>query len=97
MTPLLRLAHHFKMPGLIVPSFLLAYMFAMVVASWKRSRFRCPHCGSRFYYWGPFVRNGFARKCGNCELRKWQCYQMPHERSDYKEPVPGGIVIRPRH
>ncbi len=51
------------------------YIVAMSAASIKASGLRCPRCGSRFFEWGPFGagHNPFARKCGNCGLKKWQC------------------------
>lgn len=51
------------------------YVLALITVSQIVSMFRCPRCGSRFYAWGPFGlgRNGFARKCRNCGLLKWQC------------------------
>jgi hypothetical protein len=61
------------------PGFMVAagvpYLVALVIVGNRASVFRCPRCGSRFYAWGPFGlgRNGFARKCRNCGLRKWQC------------------------
>jgi hypothetical protein len=58
----------------VFPAFGL-YFIALMVASNKASNFRCPRCDSRFYAWGPWGmgHNGFARKCGNCQLSKWQC------------------------
>lgn len=34
------------------------------------SRFPCPRCGKPFIY-SNAVRNGFAKKCVNCQLPKW--------------------------
>jgi uncharacterized membrane protein (DUF485 family) len=53
----------------------IPYALALIVLSIVVSHFHCPRCGSRFYAWGPWGmgHNGFARKCRNCGLRKWQC------------------------
>jgi hypothetical protein len=53
-------------------------LVTLIAASWITSRLRCPRCGSRFFEFGPFGlgQNPFARKCGNCELGKWQCQSV---------------------
>ncbi|HXE09730.1 MAG TPA: hypothetical protein VN612_17630 [Acidobacteriaceae bacterium] len=53
----------------------IPYVITLIVVGNMVSRFRCPKCGYRFYAFGPFGlgHNGFARKCRNCGLRKWQC------------------------
>jgi hypothetical protein len=54
---------------------LIPYVLVLMIVSAKASWFRCPRCRERFYAWGPWGlgHNGFARKCRNCGLRKWQC------------------------
>jgi hypothetical protein len=54
---------------------IIPYILALLIISNLASNFRCPRCGSRFYAWGPWGlgHNGFARKCRNCGLPKWQC------------------------
>ena len=54
---------------------LIPYLLGLVIFANVVSVFRCPRCGNRFYAWGPWGlgHNSFARKCGNCGLRKWQC------------------------
>ena len=54
---------------------IIVYVIVLVVFSISVSSFVCPRCGERFYAWGRWGlgHNGFARKCGNCDLRKWQC------------------------
>ena len=59
----------------IFPVVFVPYMLALLIVANVAAHFRCPQCGSRFYAWGPFGmgHNGFARKCRNCGLKKWQC------------------------
>jgi hypothetical protein len=54
---------------------IILYVIVLVVFSVSVSNFACPRCGERFYAWGRWGlgHNSFARKCGNCGLRKWQC------------------------
>jgi hypothetical protein len=54
---------------------IVPYALALLLLSMVVSNFRYPRCGNRFYAWGPWGlgHNGFARKCRNCGLRKWQC------------------------
>jgi predicted RNA-binding Zn-ribbon protein involved in translation (DUF1610 family) len=48
----------------------IIWFIASVVVSMHWCAFDCPRCGNAFYY-RPFRRNGFARRCMNCGLPKW--------------------------
>jgi hypothetical protein len=63
-----------NIPGLVILA-IVPYVLALIIVSNLASRFRCPRRGSLFYAWNPFGwgHNGFARKCRNCGLQKWQC------------------------
>jgi hypothetical protein len=63
-----------RQSSFVIPA-IVPYALALIIVSNIVSMFRCPRCGSRFYAWGPFGlgHNGFARKCRDCGLRKWQC------------------------
>jgi len=62
-------------PAAIVFTLFGGYVLSLIIISNIVSAFRCPRCGARFYAWGPWGlgHNGFARKCRNCGLKKWQC------------------------
>ena len=62
------------LPTFVIPA-IVPYVLALILLSNLVSMFRCPRCGSRFYVWGPFGlgHNGFAKKCRNCGLKRWQC------------------------
>jgi hypothetical protein len=64
-----------KFPNYALAAIVVPYALAWIVLHIIVSNFRCPRCGSRFYAWGPWGlgHNGFATKCRNCGLRKWQC------------------------
>jgi hypothetical protein len=63
------------------------YLIGLIISSNLASRFRCPRCGSRYYTWGPLGlgHNGFARKCGNCRLRKWFCQSKVQAQEELAE------------
>jgi predicted RNA-binding Zn-ribbon protein involved in translation (DUF1610 family) len=48
----------------------ISWMVAIWIASYRSGSFRCPRCGEPFYYRGSY-RNGFARRCLHCGLKKW--------------------------
>jgi hypothetical protein len=53
------------------------YIVGFLIVGNLASGFRCPRCGAGFCTFGPWGigHNSFARKCGNCGLRKWACSQ----------------------
>lgn len=90
-----RVIARWHLPGWLAFIPFVAYMLAFLVVGNVQARFRCPRCGSRFYAFGPFGlgHNGFARKCSNCQLRKWNCPAT----ATLQDADPRDIVIRPRH
>src|SRR3954469_12418911 len=46
------------------------WFIGSAAVSIRRSLFRCPRCGERFYV-GRFWANAFTRRCMNCRLPKW--------------------------
>jgi hypothetical protein len=59
---------------------------SFVVLRLTLALFRCPRCGRGFYfYWGGWGHNPFARKCGNCGLRKWDCDPASYDLARLRE------------